>query len=59
MEENETKPGKPKTNPETHKKPRAISLTKNEYKKLKEAAAVAGLGVSAYIIKKCKLNSNQ
>lgn len=52
----ETKLGRPKINKSKHKRSRAISLTDNEYQKLKELALVADVGVSAYIIKLLKLS---
>jgi len=56
MENNASKAGRPRLSPAIHKKNRAISLTDDEYGKLKSLANEAGLGVSAYVIKKLKLS---
>jgi len=53
--EHEIKAGRPRLDPDTHKKNRALSLTNSEYNKLKALAKAEGLGVSAYVIKKLKL----
>lgn len=52
----ETKAGRPKLPSETHKRNRAISLTDQEYERLKQLASESNLGVSAYVIKKLKLS---
>lgn len=48
--------GRPKTEPNTHKKSRAISLTDEEFSELKRQASENKLGISSLIIKKLKLN---
>jgi len=57
--EKETKSARRLTDPADLKKPRTMSFSDNEYKKLLDQAEEQKLNASAYIIKKCKLNSNQ
>jgi hypothetical protein len=45
--------GRPKTDSSTHKKPRALSATDDEYERMKNNAKAAGKGLSEYFIDRC------
>lgn len=56
METTQVKAGRPVVPAERKKKNRALSLTDAEYATLQGKAALAGLGVSAYVVKSLKLS---